>query len=438
MGELLQTGQTLRTDSGSTCQVGTFLGGGGQGEVYQADWNGKPFALKWYFPKTADAKQLNALQALVRMGPPSDKYLWPVEMISTSGQPGFGYLMPLREPRHRSMIDVIRRRVEPSFKALATAGLHLADSFLKLHAKGMCYCDISWGNVFLDPNTGDIAICDNDNVIVNGQSPAILGTPDFMAPEVVRQEVLPNTETDKFSLAVMLFYLFFVDHPLKGKKDATIHCFDLDARVKLFGREPVYIFDPINASNRPVPGIHDNAIAFEKVYPIFLKKLFEKAFTTGLHDPQHGRVTENEWKVSMVQLRDAIIYCHHCNAENFYDSEYLQNAGGKPAPCWSCQKDLVLPFRIRIGKSVMMLNHDTMLYPHHIDDGKRSDFSTAVGEVVQHPQNPSFWGLRNQTKDKWVVTALDGTVNDVEPGRSVVLANGTKINFGKIEGEIRY
>jgi DNA-binding helix-hairpin-helix protein with protein kinase domain len=333
VGELLQTGQTLRTDSGSTCQVGRFLGGGGQGEVYQADWSGKPFALKWYFPQTADAKQLNALQALVKKGPPSDKFLWPIEMISVSGQPGFGYLMPLREPRHRSMIDMIRRRVEPSFKALATAGLHLADSFLKLHAKGMCYCDISWGNVFLDPSTGDIAICDNDNVIVNGQPPAILGTPDFMAPEVVRQEVLPSTETDKFSLAVMLFYLLFVDHPLKGKKDATIHCFDLDARVKLFGKEPVYIFDPNNASNRPVPGIHDNAIAFEKVYPTFLKKLFEKAFTTGLHDPQHGRVTENEWKASMVQLRDAIIYCHHCNAENVYDPEYLQNAGGTPAPC---------------------------------------------------------------------------------------------------------
>jgi hypothetical protein len=85
-----------------------------------------------------------------------------------------------------------------------------------------------------------------------------------------------------------------------------------------------------------------------------------------------------------------------------------------------------------------MLNHDTMLYAHHIDDAKRFDFSTAVAEVVQHPQNPSIWGLKDQTKDKWVVTALDGTVKDVEPGRSAVLANGTKINFGKIEGEIRY
>src|SRR5947209_6749396 len=140
MGELLQPGQTLRTDSGTSCQVKKFLGGGGQGEVYEADWSGKPFALKWYFSQTADAKQLSALQALVKKGPPSDKFLWPVEMISNSGHPGFGYLMALREARHKSMIDMIRRRVEPSFKALATAGLQMAESFLQLHAKGLCYC----------------------------------------------------------------------------------------------------------------------------------------------------------------------------------------------------------------------------------------------------------------------------------------------------------
>jgi serine/threonine protein kinase len=223
---------------------------------------------------------------------------------------------------------MMRRRIEPSFRALATAGFQLADAFLELHAKGLCYCDISWGNVFLDPKLGDIVICDNDNVIVNGEKPAILGTPEFMAPEIVRGEVLPSIDTDKFSLAVLLFYLFFVDHPLKGKKEAAIKCFDLPARTKLFGTEPVYVFDSLDDSNRPVPGLHDNALAFERVYPTYLKKLLEKAFTVGIRDPGHGRVTENEWRSAMVRLGDSILYCGHCGAETFYDPEALQASGG--------------------------------------------------------------------------------------------------------------
>jgi len=438
MGELLQPSQALATDSGGSCQVEKFLGSGGQGEVYQARWEGKPFALKWYFPDSANAGQLRSLQTLVHKGPPSARFLWPLELLSNSGFPGFGYLMQLRGPRFKGVIDIMKRRVEPSFRALATAGFGLAESFLDLHAKGLCYCDISWGNVFLDPDTGEVAICDNDNVIVNGQKPTIAGTPYFMAPEVVRAEALPSIETDKFSLAVLLFYLFFVDHPLKGKKEAAIRAFDLPAMNKLFGTEPLYIFDPSDSSNAPVAGLHDNAIAFQEVYPTFLKKLFEKAFTTGLRDPQHGRVTENEWRSAMVRLRDSIVYCRHCGAENFYDAEAMQAGGGKPVACWSCAKDVVLPFRIRINKAVSMLNHDSKLYPHHVDDGRLFDFSGPVAEVVRHPQNPGIWGLKNLSSEKWVVIAQDGTAKDVEPGKSAPLASGSRINFGKVEGDIRY
>jgi len=38
---------------------------------------------------------------------------------------------------------------------------------------------------------------------------------------------------------------------------------------------------------------------------------------------------------------------------------------------------------------------------------------------------------------KWVATAPDGTVRDVEPGRSVSLAAGVKIHFGPVDGEVR-
>ncbi len=113
----------------------------------------------------------------------------------------------------------MKRRIEPTFRALATAGLNLSHNYLLLHSQGLCYRDISFGNAFFDPDSGDILICDNDNVSVDGAGLlGVLGTPRFMAPEVVRGEAVPSTQTDLFSLSVLLFYMLMVATRSKGKR----------------------------------------------------------------------------------------------------------------------------------------------------------------------------------------------------------------------------
>ena len=84
-----------------------------------------------------------------------------------------------------------------------------------------------------------------------------------------------------------------------------------------------------------------------------------------------------------------------------------------------------------------MLNYDTKLYPHHVDGGRMYDFSQTIAEVVSHPKDPSVWGLKNLSQDRWVITGADGINKDVDPGRSVTVASGVKINFGTANGEIR-
>ncbi len=49
----------------------------------------------------------------------------------------------------------------------------------------------------------------------------------LIAPEVVRGEAVPSTQTDLFSLAVLLFYLFHVHHPPEGSREVAIGGFDL-------------------------------------------------------------------------------------------------------------------------------------------------------------------------------------------------------------------
>ncbi|MBM4094696.1 MAG: serine/threonine protein kinase [Planctomycetes bacterium] len=444
MYQLLRQQQVVHGEtSRAACRVEQFLGGGGQGEVYKVNIGGSTMALKWYFPHVATPEQRKSLEVLVVKGPPNNSFLWPMEMVSDRKVPGYGYVMPLRDARFKGIIDLMKGSAKGiTYRALATAGYQLVENYYQLHCMGLCYRDINFGNVFFDPATGDVRICDNDNVCVNNDKEAalsVLGTPRFMAPEIVRGEALPSTDTDRYSLAVLLFYIFMVSDPLAGKRESSIKAFDDKAMRKLYGADPLFIFDPDDHSNEPDPLHHKNAMAYWPLYPQFLRDLFIQSFTKGLRDPQNGRVTENPWRAALVKLRDSIYYCRTCREEVFYDPAAIKAAGGKPDKCWSCGKELSLPFRMRIvgQETMIMLNLETKLYPHHLDSNRQYDFSQPLAEVITHPKDPSIQGLRNLSTKKWNMTNANKEVRDVEPGRSVTIASGTKISFGNIEGEFR-
>ena len=319
MYEALKPRQQLRSPSGTVYEVGKFLGAGSQGEVHRVAAGGADYAVKWYLPGFATTEQRGAIETLIRAGSPSPAFLWPIELVEAEGVPGFGYVMPLRDPAVASIVDLMKGRVDPSFRALATASLELVEAFRRLHAAGLCYKDISFGNVFFDPATGRVEVVDTDNVTVDGTARRVTvnGTPRFMAPEIVRNEAGPSANTDLFSLAVLLFYMLTISHPLEGRRETAIHAFDAPAMRRIYGEAPVFIFDPLDASNRPDPAVHTHAERYWNLYPRFLRDLFVRSFTAGLRDPSHGRVREGEWRAALLRLRDAIHYCRNCGSENF-------------------------------------------------------------------------------------------------------------------------
>ena len=409
----------------------TLLGTGGQGEVWKATVGGKPSAVKVYHQHTASPEQKAMLERLVEKGPPAPHFLWPLAMVEDTRSKRYGYIMDLRDPNFRGLEEFMARRIQPSMRALLTAGRKLAEGFLRLHSHGLCYRDISFANVFFDPKTGDIRICDNDNVDITGaETGDVQGTQRFMAPEVVRREAAPSADTDRYSLAVLLFYLLYGGHPLDGQREANIRCLDTPAYERLYGFAPLYIWDPDDASNRPVSGIHDNPIAFHGMYPGTLADLFLRSFTDGLHYPRK-RVRESEWRDAFASTINSIWLCG-CSAENFYEPVVTASSGGKD--CWSCKKPLVLPPRIKIGDDIVLLNRTTQLFGYHI--GQTRD-DTPIAEVVQNPQVQNLFGLRNLTPEKWTLTKPDGAVVDVPPDRAAPIRNGNRINFGPQTGEVR-
>lgn len=428
---MLSIGSIVRlAPSGQALRVEALLGEGGQGTVYSAtpvDGSGPPMALKWYFPSKATPSQHAMITNVVDAGAPDDRFLWPESMaVSDDDRTTFGYVMAIRDPSYMSMAAFMRGAADTTFANLARVGFELADSFLNLHSQGMCYRDISFGNLFIDPADGAVLICDNDNVSTTGSTDAqVVGTPYFMAPEILRREAPPSADTDLYSLAVLLFYLLILHHPLEGNQTLQSGSWDAEALIEHFGTRPCFIFDPANETNRPDPGEHANALAFWPIYPQFVRDLFTQSFTQGLTDPKNGRVRESVWRRAMLRLADSVVLCPACGAEAFF---------GGARTCWRCGSALWYPPRIDVAGNTVMLNASTTLTRHHLRNDLRTD--EVVAEVTQHPEDPNRWGLRNLGLVPWQVCSGD-TRSEIVPGRAVALTPDLEIDFGGPTGVIR-
>ena len=433
MEGMLKTGTVLTAQSGSAYRVCAYLGAGTQGEVYEVECGGKHSAVKWYFPQMATRTQREILENLLMKGSPNESFLWPEDLITGGPGGGLGYVMPLRPKEFCGIVDLMKRRAEPSFAMLCRIAFNLTKGYGMLHAKGLSYRDISFGNVSFNPATGAVLIGDNDNVSASGRDDAaVYGTPRFMAPEIVTGREKPSRNTDLYSLAVLLFYMFMLGHPLEGKLEADIRCMDIHALNRLFGTHPVFIFDPNDTSNRPVEGYQDNVLIFWELYPQSLRDLFIQSFTVGLTAP-NKRVTEKQWLYEIANMMSCLITCPRCGAEVFFDAE--KAARGETHVCWSCRRAVPYPPSLICGGDRALLPLGAKLYSHHLTGNY--DMDTVAGEVVANPSDPRLLGIRNLTGDNWTYIRADGRQIPVAPGRSAAIAKDAKINFGARTGEFR-
>lgn len=423
----LKIGKRMFSENDIEYEIVEFLGSGGQGEVYMVESEGQYYALKWYFKHMASSAQKDNLDRLIDQGAPDESFLWPMDILDDGST--YGYVMPLRPERYKSIVDLMKRTAEPSFYHLCKAGFNLTLGYQKLHSRGYCYRDISFGNVFFDPENGDVLICDNDNVAVNGkQDTSVYGTQRFMAPEIVTGQAKPSTDTDLYSMAVLLFYMFMLHHPLEGKREASIKCMDVSAMNLLYGSNPVFIFDPEDKSNEALSGYHDNALAYWKVYPKFFKDLFVEAFTKGIKEPEN-RIVERQWQAAFLRLMDSILICEKCGVENFYDQEKADEAH----QCWCCRADLKVPDRLRIGKNHILLKEHKKIRKYYVSG--EYDLDTYFGHVEVNPNHPDLLGICNDTDTSWQYRKADGTKTQVPKGKKAPVVNGSEIDFGSVKGD---
>ena len=193
----------------------------------------------------------------------------------------------------------------------------------RLHAAGLAHSDLSYKNCLVDPVSGSACIIDLDGLVVpNLYPPDVLGTPDFIAPEVLRsfresdvsRRVLPSRETDLHALAVLIYIYLTHRHPLRGSK---VYSLDVEEQeYQEMGEKALFIENPNDRSNRYVVRQDDQALLpwcdcdglpYEVLGPS-LVELFNRAFIDGLSRPQ-SRPSAGDWEDAIVRTTDLILRC---------------------------------------------------------------------------------------------------------------------------------
>lgn len=335
--------------------------------------------------------------------------------------------------------------------------INISRAVRRMHAAGLAHSDLSYKNVLIDPVSGRAAIIDIDGLVVPGKYPPdVIGTPDFIAPEVLttihlkkddKNRKFPSIQTDRHALAVMIYMYLLRRHPLRGGK---VHDSDPQKDEEMsMGSKALFVEHPTDKINRPklnqikpsyLPWADVDKIPYTICGP-YLKPLFDKAFIDGLHNPAQ-RPTADEWEYALIKTVDLMQPCANKQCEMKW---YAFDNSTKPkCPFCGTAYSGQLPVLNLYSKSPkgqfsfenhrLMVYSNQYIYPWHVsrniipNEKLTAEQKKPVGYFVFHHGR---WVLVNQNiPDLKDVDA--GTETPI--GQMLEIKDGQKILLSKEDG----
>lgn len=325
--------------------------------------------------------------------------------------------------------------------------LMIARAVRRLHIAGLAHSDLSYKNVLVDPSNGNACVIDVDGLVVPGKYPPdVVGTPDFIAPEVVStthlskddpNRSLPKRETDVHALSVLIYMYLLYRHPLRGGK---VHDFNdsLIDEMLTMGKNALFIEHPTDKTNRinianvkptELPWADTDKIPFTVTGP-YLKELFLKAFVTGLHNPSM-RPSANDWETALVKTVDLIQPCQNSNCEQKW---YVFDNSTKPS-CPFCGHAFTgkLPilnlYSTRQQGSFRPDNHRLMVYTNQSLFSWHSNNLIVPNEKLtgEHKKRMGYFVLHNE--QWWLVNESLADLMDVTDENKLPIPIGGKLEL---------
>lgn len=336
-------------------------------------------------------------------------------------------------------------------------GISLARATRRLHAAGLAHSDLSYKNCLVDPVTGTACIIDIDGLVVPGKFPPdVVGTPDFIAPEVVMTSHLPKNDpnrklpcinTDRHALAVLIYMYLLYRHPLRGDK---VHDQDpmTDENLSM-GAKALFVEHPKDASNRiKVKNIKQSELPWKDTGKIpytitgpYLVPLFNRTFIDSLLNPSQ-RPTADEWENALVKTVDLIQPCQNPDCEQKW--YVFDNSTSPVCPfCGTAYKGKLPVLNLyssRRAGSFMPDNHRLMVYTNQSMFQWHSNRNVFPNErlTVEQKKRVGYFVLHN---DRWWLVnerlpdLMDTDTKTMIPvGDKVELKDGLKLLLSKVEG----
>jgi serine/threonine protein kinase len=353
-------------------------------------------------------------------------------------------------------LDLRERGTWRSYLAIC---IKIARASRRMHAAGLAHSDLSYKNVLVDPAGGNAAIIDIDGLVVPGKFPPdVVGTPDFIAPEVMASNhlgkndpnrVLPSINTDRHALAILIYMYLLYRHPLRGSK---VHDMDPAKDEELsMGKHALFVEHPTDKTNRikldqvkpsELPWKDTSKMPYTICGP-YLKDLFDRAFIDGLQDPAK-RPTANDWEQALVKTNDLV---QPCRNPRCIQKWYVFDNSMSPI-CPFCntpfkgQLPILNLYSSRGGGKFLPDNHRLMVYSDQYIYEWHMMRTIFPNERLTAEQKKPV-GYFNFHQGKWVLvnqrmpdlTLIDGENKTViEIGKMAELKDGVQLLLSKEDG----
>lgn len=304
----------ITTVNGTEYILNEQIGEGAQGVVY-TETNGEHL-IKLYNNGSPiqNRNKINKLNWLIKQDFP-DQFIKPLEIIET---PYVGYSMK-QVKGHVSLNRLLVPSKDNSFADWynkETGGLRrrfflgykIAMQFAMLHETNRAYCDISGNNILVNEDSKVASVCmiDIDNIYIpGGDSGNVLGTSRYMAPEIMKKQMLPDIFTDCYSLAVILFEILRVGHPYIGDvvEDGTPE----QQEQAYLGLYP-YVDDDENEMNRSSQMLPENVVFTKEI-----RELFKRTFINGKENRME-RATARDFALAFLEASNKVMKCPVCGS----------------------------------------------------------------------------------------------------------------------------
>ena len=317
----MSVSRRLVDETGNLIVLGTRLGSGGEGSVFDMPETAGDLVAKIYHEALPVHKQAK-LHAMASLG---NSYLrtisaWPLRTVRElpSGQVA-GFLMPKIaecEPIHHLYSPAQRKQFFPKadYAFLISAARNVAAAFDSIHAHGHVVGDVNQGNLVVRADSIVRFIdCDSFQITVGRtRFPCEVGVQHFTPPELQNcksfHAVARTPNHDTFGLAILVFHLLFMGrHPYAG-----IYLGQGDMPIEKAIAEFRFAYgERCHARDMETP---PNALPMSLVPPA-IAQLFERAFTEiGI---QTGRPSAGEWVAALDVFRRQLRTCGADRAHKF-------------------------------------------------------------------------------------------------------------------------